>query len=197
MRGFGYLVLVLGVVGLIAALNMDVSVSSGFSRVNNLGLMAERQNYTIVAGLAVLVGLIMVVFGRVGSANSAAASASTEYDTRPCPLCAETIKRAAVKCKHCGSDIDALAKPPIAPVSLDDGKGGWTVRFDCASKEQMDHVKNLIAEMSGVIRKNDGMTVVTGFFREKDDAKDFRNRFAERNGTSGELYFQLAEKFNI
>ena len=196
MRGFGYLVLVLGVLGLIAALNMDVSVSSGFSRVNNLGLMAERQNYTIVAGLAVLVGLIMVVFGRSGSATTAS-TVSTEYDTRPCPLCAETIKRAAVKCKHCGSDIEAAAKPLITPVFPDDGKGGWTVRFDCASKEQMEHVKNLIAEMSGVIRKDDGMTVITGFFQEKDDAKDFRNRFAERNGTSGELYFQLAEKFNI
>ncbi|RYH46023.1 MAG: hypothetical protein EON54_16600 [Alcaligenaceae bacterium] len=28
-----------------------------------------------------------------------------ESDTAPCPLCAEPIKREAVRCKHCGSDI--------------------------------------------------------------------------------------------
>jgi hypothetical protein len=30
-----------------------------------------------------------------------------EADEMPCPFCAETIKRAAKKCKHCGSDIGA------------------------------------------------------------------------------------------
>jgi hypothetical protein len=28
-----------------------------------------------------------------------------ESDEMPCPFCAETIKRAAKKCKHCGSDV--------------------------------------------------------------------------------------------
>ena len=28
-----------------------------------------------------------------------------ESDTAPCPLCAKPIKREAVRCKHCGSDI--------------------------------------------------------------------------------------------
>ena len=28
-----------------------------------------------------------------------------ESDTRPCPLCAEPIKREAVRCKHCGGDV--------------------------------------------------------------------------------------------
>lgn len=28
-----------------------------------------------------------------------------ESDEMPCPLCAETIKRAAKKCKHCGFDL--------------------------------------------------------------------------------------------
>ena len=30
-----------------------------------------------------------------------------ESDEKPCPFCAETIKRAAKKCKHCGSDLTA------------------------------------------------------------------------------------------
>lgn len=30
-----------------------------------------------------------------------------ESDDRACPFCAETIKAAAIKCKHCGSDLSA------------------------------------------------------------------------------------------
>lgn len=30
-------------------------------------------------------------------------------DTKPCPVCAETIKRAALKCRFCGSDLKAFA----------------------------------------------------------------------------------------
>lgn len=28
-------------------------------------------------------------------------------DTRPCPMCAEPIKKAAIVCKHCGRDVPA------------------------------------------------------------------------------------------
>ena len=31
-----------------------------------------------------------------------------ESDEVNCPFCAETIKRAAKKCKHCGSDLAAV-----------------------------------------------------------------------------------------
>ena len=31
----------------------------------------------------------------------------TESDEVQCPFCAETIKRAARKCKHCGSELNA------------------------------------------------------------------------------------------
>ncbi|HRV29679.1 MAG TPA: zinc ribbon domain-containing protein [Spirochaetia bacterium] len=32
-----------------------------------------------------------------------------ESDTTTCPYCAETIKREATRCKHCGSDIPKVA----------------------------------------------------------------------------------------
>lgn len=37
-------------------------------------------------------------------------------DTKPCPVCAETIKAAAVKCRFCGTDLAALAAAKEAEV---------------------------------------------------------------------------------
>ena len=47
------------------------------------------------------------------AASSAAkpAGVSGASETRLCPMCAEEIKAAAIKCKHCGSDVPALPAP--------------------------------------------------------------------------------------
>ncbi|WP_232925746.1 zinc ribbon domain-containing protein, partial [Pseudomonas rhodesiae] len=57
----------------------------------------------LIGGLLLLVGVIMAVAGKrqvavIGSSN----------DGRACPICAETIRCAAVKCKHCGSEVDSV-----------------------------------------------------------------------------------------
>ena len=54
---FGKWVIGAGVLLLVYALSMDVSVSSGFGRVNNIGLMNDRQNYLIIAGIMILAGI--------------------------------------------------------------------------------------------------------------------------------------------
>jgi len=103
MRNVGYFLLVVGMLCIVGALAMDVSVSAGARRVNNIGLMADRQNYILIGGLMLLVGVVMAIGGKrqtgiVGSYN----------DGRACPICAETIRCAAVKCRHCGSDVDSI-----------------------------------------------------------------------------------------
>ena len=70
-------------------------------RVNNMGLMADRQIHTIVGGMIALAGLLIVLLCGRGSP----ASSQAKKDTRPCPLSAETIKTEAVKCMHCGQTL--------------------------------------------------------------------------------------------
>lgn len=104
MRNFGYFVLVVGMLCIVGALAMDVSVSSGAGRVNNIGLMANRQNLILIGGLMLLVGVIMTIAGKRQKEADDSSS-----DSRACPICAETIKCAAVKCKHCGSEVASIS----------------------------------------------------------------------------------------
>lgn len=129
MRGLGITVLVLGVFAIIGALAMDVSVSTGTGRVNNIGLIADQQNYITIGGLMLLVGAVMTIAGRRREPVVAVGK-----DSRACPMCAETIKVAAVKCKHCGSDVSDSSTPstvemqPASDVEDQVGTQIWIAR---------------------------------------------------------------------
>ncbi len=108
VRIIGYLAISIGVIFVVSALFMDVTVtaSDGY-RVNNLGLMSSRQNYMIFGGFVAIAGVIIALVGEKfkPSANSV-----------KCPYCAELISAEAVKCKYCGSDVT----PSKTIVSADD-----------------------------------------------------------------------------
>lgn len=42
--------------------------------------------------------------------------AISDGDLRKCPACAELVKREAIKCKHCGSDLKPEDPPPPSEV---------------------------------------------------------------------------------
>ena len=64
----GSLLLVGGLIGLVYALGMDTSASSSFGqRVNNIGLMNDKQNYIIAAGVTALLGALCFLGGRRSS----------------------------------------------------------------------------------------------------------------------------------
>ncbi|MCA7012525.1 zinc ribbon domain-containing protein [Dickeya dadantii] len=94
----GCMAIAIGLILATYAMLIDVSVvtASGY-KVNNIGLMSLRQNYIILGGFILIAGLIIVFFGnRVKSSSS----------VTKCPYCAEEIKLDAIKCKHCGSELN-------------------------------------------------------------------------------------------
>lgn len=181
MRGFGFLVIVIGIIVMIAATTMDVSVPSGLGRVNNLGLMADRQNYTLIGGVFLIAGLLMVIFGR----RAQVATEST-FDTRPCPLCAETIKNAAVKCKHCGGDVDKAATR-IAPAL----RFGWVARVICADEATRSSVSAAITEAGfPVVEMHKVGGVAAGAFEKKSDAESAAEYLENRLGYATTVMFR-------
>lgn len=108
MKSFGIFALLLGLIGLGLSLSMQVTVTSsdGYSHINNIGLIADRQNYLIISALITLAGAIFIGFGSI---NSSQESIDANADTYDCPFCAERIKIAAKLCKHCGKTIEHSA----------------------------------------------------------------------------------------
>lgn len=95
MKGFGYFLIVAGVIYLLFAFNMDVSLdtpstyipgigSVGGGNIANLDLMERRQNHLIVAALITIIGVILAVFGKDDFVNfDSEPSASSPASTAP------------------------------------------------------------------------------------------------------------------
>lgn len=161
MKGFGTFALIVGICWLVFALSMDVSVATGAGgRVNNLGLMADRQVHTIVGGMITLGGLLMVLLGGKAVSTSVAA----EANMRLCPLCAESIKNAAIKCKHCGADVEAVKEPLL--------KCGWVASTACQDIEEQERTRDAIAAIGLPVVSMIGLSVGAGPFETKDEAKN-------------------------
>jgi len=183
MRGFGILAIIIGIIAVVAAMAMDVSVSTGMGRrVNNIGLMAQQQNYLIIGAIIFIAGLLMVIFGRKKQLSPQQISAVMEArDSRPCPFCAEPIKYAAIKCKHCGADVPAVERELPAE--------GWTVRVPCHSGDQFNSTKALLKGDNLPVDKSSNPVVVIGPFELKPDAVGTLNHLHERHSIFGELHY--------
>lgn len=180
MKGFGTFILIVEVCWLVFALSMDVSVSTGLGRVNNLGLMADRQLHAIVGGMIALAGLIMLIFG--GRAAATTISAPAVKDTRPCPFCAETIKLAAVKCKHCGADVEPTARDVPAT--------GWTIRIPCRPGMEFDATQKIVNDEGLPCAHPDGAVVVIGPYEEKAEAVEVLKQIRVNHSIFGELSYK-------
>ncbi|TCL02339.1 hypothetical protein [Sodalis ligni] len=95
MKIIGNLLILIGIIWVFGAMNIDVSVASDMGgRVNNIGLMNERQNYVVIGCFIILYGLIMAMLSK------------NYKHLKQCHQCAELVKEEARKCRYCGSDLE-------------------------------------------------------------------------------------------
>lgn len=167
MRGLGAVALIAGIIWMVIAANADVSVATGLGgRVNNLGLMADRSNQTMIGGIIGIAGLLMVIFGGKKSESAGVAAVALD-DGRPCPFCAEPIKHAAIRCKHCSADIEAVTRT-VSP----ELRFGWVVRIICSDQEARDQVaKEIIGAGFPVVEMLKVGGVAAGAFEKKHEAE--------------------------
>lgn len=112
MKGFGILLLIGGALGALSFYSLDTSVAVptetfmgetiGGGRVNNLGLMADRQNGLLISVGASIVGVLLLLFAPHRVDNESQSSNASEMK---CPQCAEWIKKDAKICRFCRSAI--------------------------------------------------------------------------------------------
>jgi hypothetical protein len=72
--------------------------------------VALKRGANAVINVAYNRGITMTSYKGLTARGVAVVMESAEV---PCPFCAEQIKREAVKCQHCGSDIPAAPAPPV------------------------------------------------------------------------------------
>ena len=105
MKFIGFLIIIAGFYLLGLAFTMDTSVAVDYpggndyglpERVNNLGLMADKQNYMIFGAILTILGFVTIIaYDRKSEKEE-----QTEAE-KTCPKCAENVKQRAQICRYC------------------------------------------------------------------------------------------------
>ncbi|SFX16900.1 Superinfection immunity protein [Pseudomonas sp. NFACC49-2] len=90
-------------------------------------------------------------------------AAPTNTGDRLCPYCAETIKNAAIKCKHCGADVMPQNPPRL--------KAGWVASTACRDEEEQKQTIEAIESTGLPVVSMMGLAVGAGPFETKEEAK--------------------------
>lgn len=103
-------------------------------------------------------------------------------DLRDCPFCAEPIKNAAIKCKHCGTDVEAVASPLLT--------SGWVASIPCMVGTTQDRARLAITNLGMPIATMPGSAVGVGPFASKDEAKRAQSLLRDEQKTYSEIIYR-------
>jgi len=107
MKSYGIALLVVGALAFLIGFNMDTT----YGGVHNIGLLNERQNIIIFAGIMTVIGAVFL--GLASKNNVLEGRSNTSSDTRKCPFCAELVKAEAIICRHCQKDLPLITENAI------------------------------------------------------------------------------------
>ena len=111
LKKVGLIALIVGIFGFLLGLNMDTSVGTSElgRRVNNIGLMNDKQNLLLMFSVVSIIGAIFFTLGGRGQEiqlpNPTIERGYKALTERTCPFCAENIKAEAKVCRFCQRDI--------------------------------------------------------------------------------------------
>lgn len=113
MKAIGFLLLLIAAIAFLVGFTMDTTVAAdlGGRRIHNIGLMNDRQNTFIFAGVLAVIGAMFVGFTRAH--DPLPENAVDNILFRTCPYCAETVKTAASICRFCQKDLSPVVKPSV------------------------------------------------------------------------------------
>lgn len=123
---WGTVLIVLALLGVAAyLLPLLIAASRGHENTVAIGALNILLGWTMLGWIAALVWALTSTGKRAGGQSPSTSSPGAA--TRSCPFCAEPVLIAAIKCKHCGSDLKPSMEQPIEP-SSHDVKGSNTPR---------------------------------------------------------------------
>jgi hypothetical protein len=108
MKAFGALLCAAAIIALLVGFNFDTSVASSYGqRVNNIGLISDKQNIITLGGALLIAGALLLALSSRGPSQ---ASQGGGAGYRKCPNCAEFVRDEAKSCRYCQHALPSLVE---------------------------------------------------------------------------------------
>jgi hypothetical protein len=109
---------------------------------------------------------------------------------RDCPFCAEQIKVQAIKCKHCGSDVEPIPVQLVATVKTDSGPPPgkeWFVILPFGSNKEFHAISEKVRELGHEVHSETSKFLRVGPCSTKTDAGEILRLFSMKHAMHGNL----------